>query len=295
MTVDYYKILGVSRGASEKEVRQAYRRLARQYHPDVNRGDKNAEERFKSINQAYEVLSDSGKRGNYDQFGENWKYAEKMNQQGWTPGTEANFFTSHASRSMPFDFDLDDLLSGMFGTRRSGYGAKRAVIEQGIEVTLDESFRGAVRQIKLMTGHGRERRLEVKIPPGVDSDSRIHISDDDLELYLVVRMVPHQRFKRDGDDIKTDVGVDLLDAVLGGEVELLTLSGKVVLRIPPETQNGRVFRLAGRGMPILGNSKVNGNLYATVRVKMPGALNDEEKRLFEKLRDVRVTQDAKHE
>jgi DnaJ-class molecular chaperone len=196
---------------------------------------------------------------------------------------------------MPFDFDLDDLLSGMFGTRRSSYETKQPMVEQGIEVTLEEAFNGAVRHIKLMTGHGRERRLEVKIPPGVDSDSRIHISDHGMELYLIVRMLPHQRLRRDGDDIKTEVDVDLLDAVLGGEVELLTLSGKVVLRIPPETQNGRVFRLVGRGMPVLGNKKTNGNLYATVRVRMPQALNDAERQLFEKLRDARLVQDVKHE
>ncbi len=315
---DYYAILGVKRGASDKEIRQAYRRLARKYHPDVNAGDKAAEAKFKEINAAYEVLSDAKKRRKYDLYGDQWQYADQFEQARRQGGQR----WSWSGRGAPFGGvdagDLGDLLGGLFkGTRpRSRRGEN---VQHMAEVTLAEAYRGTTRELNMQTeepcstcgGSGRlvgavchvcqgsgvtmrSRRLEVKIPPGVSDGSRVRVAGEGPrpsgrgggargDLYLVVSVRPHERFSRRGDDLHTEVDVPLLDAVLGGEVAVSTLKGKAMLKIPPLTQNGRVFRLAGLGMPHLGSS-VKGDLFAKVEVILPADLSPEERELFEKLK-----------
>ncbi len=322
---DFYNILGVPRNASEKDIKQAYRRLARKHHPDVNPGDKSAESRFKEINQAHEVLSDPEKRKKYDQFGENWQHADQFakagaQQQAWDFGTRRgrvefqNFGEMGGTEGFGSIFDsiLHDFGGGRGASRRPRRGQD---FEQPVEVTLEEAYRGATRMLEMQSedpcptcrGKGcqtcggagavlRPRRLEVKIPPGVKDGSRVriagkggagHMGADAGDIYLIVSVKPDSRFQRTDDDLHVEVPVHLADAVLGGETEVPTLEGKrLALKLPPETQNGKMFRLAGQGMPRLGNN-TRGDLYAKVKVILPTRLSQKEKELFQQLKGLR--------
>ena len=292
---DYYDILGVGRAADEKEIRQAYRRLARQHHPDVNPGDEAAAERFKSINAAYEVLSDADKRAKYDRYGDQWQHAEQFEQQG-SPGF-TQFFRGgdFGDGRGTFTFSggsgsLSDLLSGLGGlTNLGGMGGirdrmRRAPAEITAEITLEEADAGATRLVSLPEG----RRLEVKIPAGIADGGKVHIAaggGDGDGFNLAVSILPHRRFERDGDDLHTSVNVPLLDAVLGGTATVQTLRGQIELTLPPETQNGRRFRLTGQGMTRLHDPERRGDLYATVNVELPSNLTQRQRELFEQLRE----------
>ena len=328
---DYYKVLNVSRGASADEIKKAYRKLARKYHPDVNPGDKKAELRFKEINEAYEVLSDPDKRRKYDTLGPNWQ-----EQFGPPSGAGRRTYTyGGRPSSTPFDFDaggagFSDFFEALFG--RSGAAApgmgtrgpredlRRRTgdnIEQPVEVTLQEAFSGGMRTFNIQStevcpickgtgeisnrpctncgGQGmipRNKRIQVKINAGVDNGSRIRVAGEGQpgigggprgDLYLIISVKPDPMFERKGDDIYADVDVDLVTMMLGGEVPVPTPDGrKLALTIPPETQNRRLFRLAGKGMPRLRGDG-SGNLYARVQVRLPTHLSSEERSLFEKL------------
>lgn len=323
---DYYQILGVSRTASDKEIKQAYRRLARKHHPDVNPGDKSAEARFKEINAAYEVLSNPDKRKKYDQFGDQWEYAEQFAKAGGQEKVRWDFGKGGATFEYGDVGDFGDVISSLFGdsgigSRMRGGPQRGQDAETPIEVTLEEAYHGSTRVLQLQTtevcaacgGTGRvgnrvcticsgagakviPRRLEVKIPAGVRDGSRIRIAGgggpgraggSKGDLYLVVKVLPHGLFERKGDDLYTDVSVPLTTAMLGGEVGLPTLNGSLSLKIPPETQNGKVFRLAGKGMPQLGNANY-GSLFARAKVVLPANLTEEERKLFERLRSLRA-------
>jgi molecular chaperone DnaJ len=320
---DYYSVLGVSRNASEREIKQAYRKLARQYHPDVNAGDKSAEAKFKRINEAYEVLSDKEKRRKYDQFGDQWQYADQF-AQARRQQTPFWNFSQAGGQSFRFEeADLGSLFGDLFGggiRRRQVRPRRGKDIKYPVEVTLEEAYHGTKRAIALQTeqpcsdckgtgliqnlpcsvcrGSGvvsGVKRLEVKIPSGVRDGSRVRIAGKGEpgyaggtsgDLYLVVSVKPHRLFKRKGDDLYVEVAVPLTVAVLGGEVFVPSLKGKLALRVPPETQSGRAFRLAGRGMPHLGDSS-HGDLLAKVSVVLPTKLSEEEKKLFERLSQLR--------
>ena len=290
---DYYSILGVSRDASEREIKQAYRRLARKYHPDVNPGDKSAEAKFKQINEAYEVLSDKEKRQKYDQFGDQWQYADQFARAGWQQAPSWDF-SQGGTRIYFGEGDLgslfDDLLQGFRSSRGQAQPRRGQNIEYPVEVTLEEAYHGATRTISFEDG----KRLEVKVPPGVRNGSRVRLAGKGKpgyagpsgDLYLVVSVKPHHLFERRGDDLYVGVSVPLVIAMLGGEVQVPTLKGKLALKIPPETQNGRTFRLAGQGMPHLGNSS-RGDLLAKVKVVLPTSLSAREKELFKQLGELR--------
>ncbi len=320
---DYYSVLGVSRNASEREIKQAYRKLARQYHPDVNAGDKSTEAKFKRINEAYEVLSDKKKRRKYDQFGDQWQYADQFAQARRQPTPFRNF-SQAGGQSFHFEeADLGSLFGDLFGggIRRQQVRPRRGKdIKYPVEVTLEETYHGTKRAIVLQTeqpcsdckgtgliqnlpcsvcrgsgGVSGVKRLEVKIPSGVRDGSRVRIAGKGEpgyaggtsgDLYLVVSVKPHRLFERKGDDLYVEVAVPLTVAVLGGEVFVPSLKGKLALRVPPETQSGRAFRLAGRGMPHLGDSS-HGDLLAKVSVVLPTKLSEEEKKLFERLSQLR--------
>ena len=323
---DYYRILGVSRNASEREIKQAYRKLARQHHPDVNPGDKSAEAKFKEINEAYEVLSDKEKRRKYDQFGDQWQYADQFAKAGWQQAPSWDFSHGGGAKSRftddyfgnVFDEVLRDFGAGAF--RRRAQPRRGQDVDYPVEVTLEEVYHGTTRTLSLQfeepcascqgtgliqnmpcsvcQGSGvlsRVKRLEVKIPPGVGDGSRVRISGkgapghggaESGDLYLVVSVKPHQLFERRGDDLYVKVAVPLTVAVLGGEVQVPTLKGKLALKIPPETQNGRAFRLAGQGMPHLDNSSC-GDLLAKVNVVLPTNLSPQEKELFKQFSQLR--------
>jgi curved DNA-binding protein len=290
---DYYKILGVSRGASADEIKGAYRKLALQYHPDRNPGDKQAEERFKEMNEAYQVLSDPQKRARYDQLGESYSQW----QQNGTPG---NFnWGQWTSRPGMQEVNLDDLFgdgafSDFFRSIFGGMGAGQPVrgrsargaasIQQPVSISLKEAYGGTTRT--LQTGN---RRVEVKIPAGARTGTKIRVpgagpagtDGKPADLYLIMDVKEDTAFEREGNDLHTQITIDIFKAILGGEVEIITLGGKVVLTIPPGTQPDQVFRLAGRGMPLLKEPEVKGDLYVLVKVKIPKELNDRQKSLLE--------------
>ena len=291
---NYYDILGVSKGANEKELRQAYRKLARKHHPDLNPGDKDAEKKFKRINQAYEVLSDPKSRKKYDKYGDKWEQAEQFEARyGQGPGTPFTWTHSggrpgQTSRSDPFG-GFDDLLGG-FGDLLGGRGRTATAtrrVEASLDVDLEEAFSGTRRKLTISSGRG-ERRIEVSIPPGVDTGSVVRITPDEgPEVLLKVTVTPHKRFRRKGDDLYTEAEVPMEDAILGGEVEVQTLKNRVSLKVPPESQNGQRIRLKGQGMPKLGSENSRGDLFVAIRPKMPKKLTDEEQELIRRFKDIR--------
>lgn len=321
---DYYQILGVGKNADEKEIKKAFRKLAQQYHPDKNPGDKQAEARFKEINEAYTVLSDADKRSKYDRFGSQWEqYArtggrpEDFDWGNWAGGAGGRGGGTYTRTVTPEEFEqmfgggmggggfssfFDALFgSGMGGARsggspftqtrsagsRFGYDTRPAQSEAAevpVDVTLEEAFHGASRMLQTEDG----TRMEVNIPRGVKTGSRVRMRGSAAggDIYLRVNVTPDSRFTRDGNDLRVTVPVDLYTAVLGGETQVPTLERPVVLTIPAGTQNGKTFRLRGLGMPDLKQPDKRGDLMAVVEVSLPTRLSDEEKRHFEALRQL---------
>ena len=284
---DYYSELGVPRDADEKQIKQAYRRLARKHHPDLNPDDKTAEDRFKQVNEAYEVLSDADSRKKYDRYGAQWRDVDRM---GDAAGAHESPFTwsgrphrGAGGFGGPFA-DLGDLFGGApFG--RGSAGPTR--LETSATVSLEEAMVGTTRTVTVTSADG-ERRLEVTVPPGVRTGSVVRVSPGQgREIHLNIEVSPHPRFRREGDDLHTEVDVPLADAALGGEVNVRTLRRAVSLKIPPESQNGQKIRLKGQGMPRLGDPDTVGDLLVTVRPRMPKNLSDEERELFQRLRELR--------
>jgi curved DNA-binding protein len=320
---DYYSTLGVAKTATEKEIKQAFRKLARKYHPDVNPNDHSAEAKFKEINEAYEVLGDPAKRKKYDELGANWRMYEQAGAAGSPFGESqsgawnVNFggsrggFRTMTQEEMHEMFGDADPFSEFFHTffggaapgeeeaGRRGRGARARAsrkgrdVESEIELTLDDAFHGTTRQLSIKTD-GHARTVPVRIPAGVSEGSRVRISGEGEhgtggaqsgDLYLRIRLAPHTRFQRKGHDLYTHVHVPLTTAVLGGEADVATLGGKSLrLKIPPLTQNGQVFRLKGHGMPVAGKPDDTGDLYATVDVELPRELTPEERAHFEAIR-----------
>lgn len=294
MAKDFYETLGVSRGASEKELRSAYRRLARKLHPDVNPSDRAAESRFKEINAAYDVLSDPEKRQKYDRYGDNWEHAEEIEraQRGRGRGGGGYYYTNRgAGPVFSEEGDISDMLGGIFGRRQRR--PRNLNVDQPVEIGLEEAFSGASRLLLVDSQNGAAgRRLEVRIPAGVSTGSRVRIAGEGRDsgegakgdLFLVVSVRPHERFERKGDDLHVEAEAALTTAVLGGEIEVQTIDKKVALKLPPLTQNGRVFRLAGLGMTRLNGGGARGDLFVRVRVRLPEKLGEPERALFEELK-----------
>jgi len=308
---DYYKTLGVDRKASEADIKRAYRKLAMKHHPDRNPGNKQAEDKFKEINEAYQVLSDPQKRQRYDQLGDSYS---TWQQRGGVPGSFnwEEWATAPGGGNVRVEVgNLDDLFGGGLGDfseffrsifggapggirgagtagTRGGRGTVRAQIpsfEHEITISLREAYQGTTRRIEV-----DGRRLEVKVPAGARSGTKIRVADavaspngQKGDLYLLIQVAEDPHFERKGNDLYTDVEVDLLKAVLGGEVTVETLSGSVVLTIPAGTQPGQTFRLAGQGMPQIKNRESRGDLFVRVKVKIPRSLTAEQRELFQKL------------
>ncbi|MDP6666095.1 MAG: J domain-containing protein [Dehalococcoidia bacterium] len=290
MPPNYYDILGIGKDASEKDIKAAYRRMARRLHPDVNPNDKGAQDRFKKVNEAYEVVGDPARRKDYDQFGDNWKHADKMRNMG-------------AGRSgAGMGFDLGDLFGGarhggsqgggfsdLFGgAGMGGHAPQRMRHEGSLNVSLDEVYTGTTRRISIGgPATGGQRNLEVQVPKGVPDGRRIRLRPDaNTEVTLTVKIRSDKRFSREGANLRTDVGVPMLSAILGGEVEVPTMTGRIALQIPAGTQNGRSFKIKGKGLP-RQNSTGFGDLYATVKVRLPESMTAREQELYAELRDIR--------
>lgn len=289
---DYYKILGVQKTASEKEIKQAFRKLAKKYHPDANPNDPGAEAKFKEINEAYEVLSDEEKRKQYDQFGTGFNpFANAGNGTG-------GFYTNVDMREGPWSDILESLFGG-FGRgdqRTAGPGGFRTTTgnvdgrdyEQLVPISLQEAYTGTTRLVTK-----GDRKVKVNIPKGATNGTKVRLAGEGEagiyggragDLYLVVQVEPNPQFERQGDDLYTDVKVDAFTAMLGGVVEVPTLDRPVKLKIPAGTSSGRRFRLAGKGMPVLRRANEYGDLYARVLVTVPEKLTDEQRKLVEQLR-----------
>jgi DnaJ-class molecular chaperone len=341
MAKDYYSALGVKKDASQKEIKSAFRRLARKYHPDVNPNDAAAEERFKAINEAHDVLSDPEKRSKYDRYGENWQQAEAFEQarkahgNGGPGGGYSESFTFDINDLLRQQrggrggnaggFDFGDMLGGIFGGGGRQRGPMRGQnVEYATEVTLEEAYHGTTRVLHLQgeepcsvcggsgeiagatchncQGQGvvlNSRKIEVKIPAGARDGTRVRIAGEGShgigggprgDVHVVVKVRPHPRFERKGDDLIEEVAVPVEDAVLGGEVEVQTIAGKrIAMKVPPLTQNGKSIKLKGLGMPSLDH-KPNGDLYAKVRITIPEEISDRERELFEELREARQSE-----
>jgi curved DNA-binding protein len=305
---DYYKILGVERKASKDEIKRAYRKLAMKEHPDRNPGDKKAEERFKEINEAYQVLSDPEKRGRYDQLGESYSQW----QQGGAPAGGFNwedwFATSPTGNVRVNVGGFEDILGGDFSeffrrifggmpnmntssSRRGAYSRSRQMetpsYQQEVTISLAEAYQGTTRRIDV-----DGRRLEIKIPAGAKTGTKVRVPNtiptgnagQKGDLYLLIKVADDPRYQVKGSDLHTEVTVDLYTAVLGGEVSVQTLSGNVVLTIPAGIQPGQSIRLAGRGLPRLNAPNSWGDLYAHIKIKIPHNLTQRQKELFQELK-----------
>jgi len=315
---DYYKILGVTKGATDKEIKQAFRKLARKLHPDVNPGDKAAEAKFKEVNEAYEVLGDPQSRKKYDELGANWRMYEQAGAQGgpnpfagaWNAGgTGGRGFRTMTPEEMEELFGdsnpFSDFFTTFFGGGTAGAGSRGARgsarprqragrdIENEIELPLEDAYNGSTHRLSLRHD-GHARTVDVRIPAGVVEGSRVRISGEGEQgqggaaagnLYLRIRLAPHPVFELKGRDLYTKVLVPVTTAVLGGEALVMTLSGKPArLRIPPLTQNGQIFRLKGYGMPTVGKPDEKADLYARVDVQLPAHLSQTEREHYEALR-----------
>jgi curved DNA-binding protein len=310
---DFYESLGVSRGASQDEIQRAYRKLARTYHPDVNK-DPGAEERFKEVSEAYDVLSDPETRRKYDAFEpdfrqvpdgvdpDTWARAQQAGARGGTGGGPRPRRGAQGQQvwsAEDIDIDLDDLFGGMFGgmggARARGGGRRGwgpiagADQEADITLTVEEAYNGGRRTITI-TGPDGPRTLEVTIPPGVTDGQRIRLSGQGGQgtsgaaagdLYLVVRLAPHPRYRVQGRDVTVELPLAPWEAALGTTVAIMTPGGEAKVRVPEGSSSGRRLRLKGRGMPNPKGSP--GDLYAEVRIMVPKKLTDEERRLFQEL------------
>lgn len=345
---DYYGVLGVDRNADEAAIRSAFRSRAKKMHPDVNRDDPKAEEQFKELNEAFEVLSDAGKRKMYDRFGEDWKRyqdagvsPDEMFRGGPSPSRPASsedFGTWFAGENGSFTFEsadnggrFSDFFNLLFGAQQSATGRVRQTtarprrgddLEAPTTITLEEAASGTQRRLTVRTpetctlckGSGEVRgsmcprcdgsgttdamkELEVTIPKGVRTGSRVRVSGRGGpgmnggpagDVYLVIKVVPHPRFERVGDDLVETVTIPLYTAVLGGEVVVPTINGQVALTVPAGTQAGRQFRLRGKGLPKLGSTSGEaGDLRVRAAIEVPTELSDVERALYEQLRELR--------
>ena len=312
---DYYQTLGVDKTASAADIKKSYRKLARKYHPDMNPGNKASEEKFKEINEAYEVLSDAEKREKYDRFGAQWQQYSgsggRPEDFDWSPWASQPGGGVHTRTVTPEEFEqmfggglggFSDFFETLFGGRGanpSGFGDRRRGrvatrprnVEQAVQISLEDAYHGKVISLQWEDG----RRIEAKVPAGVHTGSKVRLSGQARmgdggqagDLYLIIEVLPHPTFEREGDDLKVNVTADLYTAVLGGTVNVPAMDRTVELKIPPETNNGKVFRLHGLGMPILRKPQEHGNLYVTLQVQLPKNLSEEERKLFQKLQNLR--------
>ncbi len=303
---DYYKVLGVGTKATPEEIKKAYRKLALKHHPDKTKGNKAAEEKFKEINEANEVLSDPEKRKKYDQFGADWKHYEEAGAQpggfDWSKYASGQGGQAHRVSREEFDAtfadegvgDLFELLFGQRGGQRRGSrsaAVKGENLDAEATLSLDEAYYGTTRIIQL---HGQTIRVTIK--PGIADMQVLRVAGKggggrnggpNGDLYLTIKIAPHSVFQRRGNDLHRNFSVELYTAVLGGKAQVQTLKGTVKVDIAKETVNGTELRLLGLGMPVYGKKNESGNLYVKVDIRIPDHLSEQETDLFRKLAALR--------
>ena len=301
---DYYKILGVEKNATADEIRKAYRKLATKYHPDKNPGDKNAETKFKEINEAKQVLSDSEKRKLFDKFGADWKHYKDAGEKGdfdWSKYTRQDegqgqtyYYQSSGNFEDIFGGEgFSDFFQTLFGRgfRASQPGYSR--IQKGedlrgeITISLEEAFQGTSRLFEL-----QNEKIKLNIKPGIENNQKLRLAGKGVpghngrptgDLFVTVKITPHNRFYRQGNNLYQDLSVDLYTAILGGQVVVPTLGGRIKVDIPRGTQNGKLLRLSGQGMPDY-NNRSKGDLFLKVFVQIPESLSKEEYDMYKKLK-----------
>lgn len=302
---DYYKTLGVDKNATEQQIKSAYRKLAMKYHPDKTKGDKAAEEKFKEVNEAYEVLSDPEKKKKYDQFGDEWKYYQQSGEQGgfdWSKftGSGGNYryeFSGDPFGSSGFSDFFDTLFGSGFGRQGQSFGGQRKSratqfkpqdMTAEITISLEEAYKGTIRifeyagqQIKLKIKPGTKDGQVLKIP-GKSAKGK-----QESDLIITIRIFLDKKYNRKGDDLYVETDIDLYTAVLGGKIKLSTLKGTINLNIPKGSQNGKILRLQKMGMPLYGKPDEFGDLYVTLNVKLPENLSEKELKLFKELQSMR--------
>lgn len=298
--IDYYRTLGISKDATEADIKKAYRKLARKYHPDVNPGDKDAEQKFKEVNEANEVLSNAEKRKQYDKYGKDWKHAEQFEKAGAGAG-QGYSYRRKEDTGFGEDFsssDYSDFFESMFGGSAGGFrqgGRSVKFRGQDFHAELDMDIRDAYRtHPQVLTVNGEKIRLT--IAAGIADGQTIKIKGKGGhgvnggppgDLYIKFNIRNETGFHRDGPQLYSNVEIDLYTAILGGEIVADTFEGKVKLKVPPETQSGTKVRLKGKGFPVYKKEGEFGDLILTYTIKNPTNLSVEEKRLFEQLKTLR--------
>jgi curved DNA-binding protein len=289
--LDYYKILGIERTATSKDIKSAYRKLARKFHPDLNPNDKDAKRNFQQINEANEVLSDPGKRKKYDQYGKDWQHAEEFEKAKHDQQQSANYQTPGYSGVQP-EGDFSDFFESLFG-QSARPGRSRQVKYRGedfnaeLHLELNDAYR-THKQTLSVNG----KNIRITIPAGIENGQTIKISGHgghgvnggpNGDLYITFSIANHPEIKRLGNDLFIKADLDLYKAVLGGEITLDTLKGKVKLKVKPETQNGSRIKLKGMGFPVYKDDGHYGDLYVTYTIKIPTNLTEKQKKLFAEL------------
>jgi len=291
--IDYYKALGIDKNASADEIKKAYRKLARKHHPDLNPNDKEAHKKFQQINEANEVLSDPEKRKKYDQYGKDWQHAEQFEQAKQARQQGGKGF-GHGGFTGDFDEGaFSDFFTSMFGDMYSGGRRQRETKFRGedyhaeLQLNLTDVYK-THQQVLTING----KNIRITIPAGVENGQKIRIKGHGGpginggptgDLYITFHLINNTRFRRDGNDLHATVDLDLYTAVLGGEITVDTIDGKVKLKVKPETQNGTRIKLKGKGFPLYKQETEHGDLIITFEVKIPTNLTDKQKQLFEQL------------
>lgn len=298
--IDYYKILGLDKTASQDDVKKAYRKLARKYHPDLNPNDKEAEQKFKEVNEANEVLGNPENRAKYDKYGEHWRHGEEyekaQQQQRQYQQGSGGFGGGFSGADFGDGGDFSDFFKDMFGgggSFRSGRVTSGKFKGQDISAELNLSLRDAA-QIHPQTFEINGQKIRITIPAGVYDGLQIrlkgkgnpgHNGGPDGDLYITFNIAADPQFERVGDDLKTKIDIDLYTAVLGGEVTVHTLDSTIKLKVKPGSQNGTTVRLKGKGFPVYKKDGQYGDLFVTYNVKLPTSLTDKQKELFEQLKN----------
>jgi curved DNA-binding protein len=302
MAKDYYSILGVTKNATDAEIKKAFRKLAVKLHPDKNQGDKTAEEKFKEVNEAYEVLSDPEKRKKYDRYGENWNKVDESQHAGGgrhyqqtSPGGEQTFhYEGDPSEFFGQGGDYSDMFESFFRQSGAPGGKQRGNTRFGgqdvhaeMPITLEEAFHGGAKVFEW-----NNEKIRIQLKPGAYNGLKIKLAGKGSaginsgkagDLYITINVLPHPLYERDGDNIKQTVPIDLFTAVLGDEKEVTSLSGTLKIKIPQGSQNGKILRLKGKGMPVYNKPGQFGDLLLNIQVQIPDKLTGEQKELFRKL------------